>query len=45
MNNKLKEIYNNSLDIADISNIPQDITKYITNIGINCDKKKVSIQY
>ena len=40
MNNKLKEIYNDSLDIADISNIPQDITKYITNIGINCDKKK-----
>ena len=40
MNKTLEEIYNNSLTISDINDIPDDVTKYIQNIGLNCDKKK-----
>lgn len=40
MDNNLEKIYKLSIDISDINDIPNDIKGYITNVGINCEKKK-----
>lgn len=37
---KLEEIYIKSMDISNIMDIPEEIIKYITEIGANCQKKK-----
>ena len=36
----LEEIYNKSIDISDITDIPQNIRQNIKKIGDVCEKKK-----